>query len=76
MSPNCAHLVAYLNLFCNGRYFILSDSDNNQADVIEAIVIEAINSTSRYLNDLRNNDNPFFGKNGRSDMSNWASVIY
>ena len=30
-------------------------SDNNQADVVEAF-----NSTSRYLDDLLNIDNPYF----------------
>ena len=34
---------------------MLSLSDNNQADIIEAF-----NSTSRYLDDLLNIDNPFF----------------
>ena len=34
---------------------MLSLSDNNQADIIEAL-----NSTSRYLDDLLNIDNPYF----------------
>ena len=34
---------------------MLSLSDNNQTDIIEAF-----NSTSRYLNDLLNIDNPYF----------------
>ena len=34
---------------------MLSLSGNNQTDIIEAI-----NSTSRYLNDLLNIDNPYF----------------
>ena len=34
---------------------MLSLSDNNQADVVEAF-----NSTSRYLDDLLNIDNPYF----------------
>ena len=34
---------------------MLSLSDNNQADVVEAF-----NSTSRYLDDLLNISNPFF----------------
>ena len=34
---------------------MLSLSDNNQADVVEAI-----NSTLRYLDDLLNIDNPYF----------------
>ena len=41
--------------FCYERDFILSLSDNNQADIIEAF-----NSTSRYLYDLLNIDNPYF----------------
>ena len=32
-------------------------SDNNQADVVEAF-----NSTSRYLDDLLNIDNPYFAQ--------------
>ena len=34
---------------------MLSLSDNNQSDIIEVI-----NSTSRYLDDLLNIDNPYF----------------
>ena len=44
MGTNCAPLVADLFLFCYERDFMLSLSDNNQADIIEAF-----NSTSRYL---------------------------
>ena len=54
-----------LFLFCYERDFMLSLSDNNQADIIEAF-----NSTSRYVDDLLNIDNPYFEKkNGRSDIS-------
>ena len=55
MGTNCAPLVADLFLFCYERDFILSLSDNNQADIIEAF-----NSTSRYLDDLLNIDNSYF----------------
>ena len=55
MGTNCAPLVADLFLFCHERDFMLSLSDNNQTDVIEAF-----NSTYRYLNDLLNIDNPYF----------------
>ena len=55
MGTNCAPLVADLFLFCYERDFILSLSDNNQTDIIEAF-----NSTSRYLDDLLNIDNPYF----------------
>ena len=56
MSTNCAPLVTDLFLFCYERDFILSLSDNNQTDIIEAF-----NSTSRYLDDLLLNiDNHYF----------------
>ena len=55
MDTNCAPLVADLFLFCYERDFMLSLSDNNRTDIIEAF-----NSTSRYLDDLLNIDNPYF----------------
>ena len=55
MGTNCAPLVADLFLFCDERDFMLSLSDNNQTDIIEAF-----NSTSRYSDDLLNIDNPYF----------------
>ena len=55
MSTNCAPLVAILFLFYYERDFILSLSDNNQTDIIEAF-----NSTSRYSDDLFNIDNHYF----------------
>ena len=55
MGTNCAPLDADLFLFCYERDFMLSLSDNIQADIIEAF-----NSTSRYLDDLLNIDNPYF----------------
>ena len=55
MGTNCALLVADLFLFCYERDFMLSLSDNNRTDIIEAF-----NSTSRYLDDLLNIDNPYF----------------
>ena len=55
MGTNCAPLVADLFLFCYERDFMLSLSDQNQSDIIEAF-----NSTSRYLDDLLNIDNPHF----------------
>ena len=57
MGTNCAPLVADLFLFCYERDFMLSLSANNQTDIIEAF-----NSTSRYLDDLLNIDNPYFEK--------------
>ena len=55
MATNCAPLVADLFLFCYERNFMTSLSDDNQADIIETF-----NSTSRYLDDLRNIDYPYF----------------
>ena len=55
MGTYCAPLVADLFLFCYERDFMLSLSDNNQADIIEAF-----NSTSRNLDDLLNVDNSYF----------------
>ena len=55
MGTYCAPLVADLFMFCYERDFMLSLSDNNQADIIEAF-----NSTSRYLDDLLNIDDPYF----------------
>ena len=43
MSTNCAPLVADLVLFCYEREFMLSLSNNNHTDIIEAF-----KSTSRY----------------------------
>ena len=55
MGTNCAPLVADLFLFCYERDFMTSLSNDNQADIIKAF-----NSTSRYLDDLLNIDNPYF----------------
>ena len=44
MGTNCAPLVADLFLFCYESDSMISLSDNNQIDVVEAF-----NSTSRYL---------------------------
>ena len=55
MGTNCAPLVADLFLFCYKRDFMTSLSDHNQADIIEAY-----NSTSRYLDDLLDTGNPYF----------------
>ena len=55
MGTNCAPLVADLFLFCFDRDVMLSLSEDNQSGVIEAF-----NSTFRYLDDLLNIDNNFF----------------
>ena len=53
MGTNCAPLVADLILFGYERDFMLSQSYNNY-------IIDAFHSTSRYLDDLLNIDNPYF----------------
>ena len=47
MGTKCAPLVVDLFLFCFERDFLTPLSDDNQTDIIEAF-----NSTSRYLDDL------------------------
>ena len=54
MSTNCAPLVVDLFMFCYERDFMMSLSDDNQADVIDAF-----NTTSRYLDDFLNIDSLF-----------------
>ena len=63
MGTNCAPLVAdlfhffffFFFFFCYDRDFLKSLSRENQADIIEAF-----NSTSRYLDDSLNIDNIYF----------------
>ena len=55
IETNCAPLVADLFLFCYERDFMKSLSQENQADIIEAF-----NSTSRYLDGVLNIDNIYF----------------
>ena len=55
MGINCAPLVADLFLFCYERDFMMSLSDDKQADVIDAF-----NTTSRYLDDILNINNVYF----------------
>ena len=66
MGNNCAPFVADLFLFCYERDFMLSLSDNNQTDIIEAF-----NSTSRYLDDLLNIDNPYFEQTRKEPTQAW-----
>ena len=55
MGTNCAPLVADLFLYCYERDFMLGLSPDTQSEIIRAF-----NSTSRYLDDILNIDNPFF----------------
>ena len=63
MGTNCAPLVADLFLFCYERDFMMFLSDDKQADVIDAF-----NTTSRYLDDILNIYNVYF--------DNMVSQIY
>ena len=63
MGTHCAPLVADLFLFCYQRDFMMSLSDDKQADVIDAF-----NTTSRYLDDILNINNVYF--------DNMVSQIY
>ena len=55
MGNNCVSLVADLFLFCYERGFIVSLSDAKHADVIDAF-----NTTPRYLDDILNINNVYF----------------
>ena len=55
MSTNCAPLIVILFLFCYEIDFMTSLSNDNQADIIKAF-----NLTSRYLDDLLDNDYFYF----------------
>ena len=55
MGTNCAPLVADLFLFCYEWDFMMSLSDDKQTDVIDAF-----NTTSRYLDDILNINNVYF----------------
>ena len=57
MGTNCAPLVADLFLFCYERDFMMSFSDDKQADVIDAF-----NTTSIYLDDIFNINYVYFDK--------------
>ena len=55
MSTNCAPLVADVFLLCYGRDFMMSFSDDKQADVIDAF-----NTTSSYLDAIVIINNVYF----------------
>ena len=63
MGTNCAPLVADLFLFCYERDFVMYRSVDKQADIIDAF-----NTTSRYLDDILNINNVYF--------DNMVSQIY
>ena len=55
MGTNCAPLIAEMFLFCYERDFMAPLSYNKEAEIIQAF-----NSTSRYLDDILSIDTPFF----------------
>ena len=55
MGTNCAPLVADFFLLCYERDFMMSLSDDRQADIIDAF-----NTTSRYLDDILDINNFYF----------------
>ena len=55
MGTDCAPLVADLFMFCYERDFVMSLSDDKQADVIDAF-----NTASRYMDDILNINNVYF----------------
>ena len=61
MGTHCAPLVADLFLFCYEIDFMISLSADKDADIIEAF-----NSTSRYLDDALNINNNYFA--GQSNL--------
>ena len=54
MGTKCAPLVAELFLLCYKSDFVMSLSDDKQADIIDAF-----NTTSRYLDDILNINNVY-----------------
>ena len=64
MGTNCAPLVSDLFLFCYERDFMMSLSNDKQADVIDAF-----NTTSRCSDDILNIDNKVY-------FDNMVSQIY
>ena len=55
MGTNCAPLVADLFLFCYEKDLVMTLSDDEQADIIDAL-----NATSRHLDDIIKTNNVYF----------------
>ena len=55
IGTNCAPLVADVFLFCYKRNFMMSLSNDKQAGIIDAL-----KTTSSYLDDILNNNNVYF----------------
>ena len=70
MGTNCACLVVDLFLVSYERYFMmLSFSDDKQTDIIDAL-----NTTLRYLDDILNINNIYFCQYGKSNIPCRASI--
>ena len=69
MGTNCAPLVADLFLFCYERDFKKSLTKEKRYDLIDAF-----NSTSRYLDDLLNIDNIHFEHMVHRIYPRWTST--
>ena len=55
MGTNCAPTVADLFLFCYDRDFMMSFSDDSQADIVDSF-----NTTFRYLGDILEINDVYF----------------
>ena len=71
MGTSCDHLVADLFLSCYERDFMMSLSDDKQADVIDAF-----NTTSRYLDDVLNINNVYFDNMVRGSFGKFLAWHY
>ena len=71
MGTNCASLVADLFLFCYERDFMVSLSDDKQADIIDAF-----NTTSSHLDDILDMNNIYFDNMVRKNIPCRASTEY
>ena len=69
MGIKCTPLIADLLLFCYERNFMMSLSDDTQSDISEAF-----NSTSRYLDNRLNIDNPYLEGMVNQNLSYWTAT--
>ena len=68
LDTNCATCCGCI-LVCNERYFMMSLSDYQQTDIIDAF-----NTTSRYLQDILNITNTLFLQYGKKSIPCRAST--
>ena len=62
MGTNCAPLVADFFLFCNDFFLFCNETDfmMSLSDDKQAYVIDAFNTSSRYLDDILDINNVYF----------------